>query len=106
MFLFDRQNLYGRYWGALEEIPFLHFEACLYQGIDFCIEQGLAEFDPGTQGEHKLMRGFEPVKSSSWHWIADLRFRNAIEDFLRLEKTGNNQYQERAAEFLPYRKNG
>jgi predicted N-acyltransferase len=104
LFLFDRKNLYGRYWGALKDIRSLHFEACLYQGIEFCIENGIAEFDPGTQGEHKLMRGFEPVMSSSWHWIADTRFRAAIKNFLRSEEESNSAYKERAADFLPYRK--
>jgi predicted N-acyltransferase len=104
LFLFDRQNLYGRYWGALEDIRCLHFEACLYQGIEFCIERGLSEFDPGTQGEHKLMRGFEPFLSSSWHWIADKRFRAAIRDFLQHEDKSNSIYKEKASDFLPYRK--
>ena len=61
LFLFDEQQLYGRYWGALDEVECLHFEACYYQGIEFCIERGLRSFDPGTQGEHKLLRGFEPI---------------------------------------------
>ena len=72
LFLFDSTTLYGRYWGALEEISCLHFEACFYQGIEFCIERGLQGFDPGTQGEHKLMRGFQPVKTASCHWIKDI----------------------------------
>ena len=105
LFLFDQRRLYGRYWGALQDVTCLHFEVCFYQGIEFCIERGLKEFDPGTQGEHKLMRGFEPVKSASYHWIADSRFRVAIADFLRREKIGTNAYQEQAMVFLPYKKN-
>jgi predicted N-acyltransferase len=105
LFLFDHRRLYGRYWGSLQEISCLHFEACFYQGIEFCIERGLQEFDPGTQGEHKLMRGFEPVKSSSYHWIADSRFRAAIADFLQQEKRGMDSYQQQAKGYLPYRKN-
>jgi predicted N-acyltransferase len=104
LFLFDRRRLYGRYWGALQDISCLHFEACFYQGIEFCIENGLQEFDPGTQGEHKLMRGFEPVKSASYHWIADSRFRAAIADFLKLERRSTNEYQQQAETYLPYRK--
>jgi predicted N-acyltransferase len=106
LFLFDERCLYGRYWGALEDISCLHFEACLYQGIEFCIEHGLAEFDPGTQGEHKLLRGFEPVRSASYHWIADSRFRAAIADFLQHEKRGTDSYQEQAETFLPFKKDG
>ncbi len=104
LFLFDQTRLYGRYWGALQDISCLHFEACFYQGIEFCIERGLQEFDPGTQGEHKLMRGFEPVKSVSYHWIADSRFRAAIADFLQQEKRSTDAYQEQARKYLPYKK--
>ena len=104
LFMFDTNRLYGRYWGALEDISCLHFEACFYQGIEFCIENGLQEFDPGTQGEHKLMRGFEPVKSASYHWIADSRFREAIAEFLNHEKRSTDHYQQNAETFLPYRK--
>jgi predicted N-acyltransferase len=104
LFLFDSKRLYGRYWGALQDISCLHFEACFYQGIEFCIERGLKEFDPGTQGEHKLMRGFEPVKSASYHWIADERFRAAIADFLSHEKRSTEKYQQQAESFLPFKK--
>lgn len=104
LFLFDSRRLYGRYWGALQDFSCLHFEACFYQGIEFCIEQGLQEFDPGTQGEHKLMRGFEPVKSASYHWIADKRFRLAIADFLTHEKRSTEQYKVEAETYLPYKR--
>jgi predicted N-acyltransferase len=104
LFLFDSRRLYGRYWGALQDFSCLHFESCFYQGIEFCIENDLQEFDPGTQGEHKLMRGFEPVKSASYHWIADRRFRSAIADFLNHEKRSTDQYKQQAETFLPYRK--
>jgi predicted N-acyltransferase len=104
LFLFDSRRLYGRYWGALEDISCLHFEACYYQGIEFCIENSINEFDPGTQGEHKLLRGFEPVISASYHWIADSRFRSAIAEFLTHEKRGTEQYQRAAELYLPYRK--
>ena len=105
LFLFDSRRLYGRYWGALQDFSCLHFETCFYQGIEFCIERKLQEFDPGTQGEHKLMRGFEPVKSASYHWIADERFRLAISDFLNHEKRSNDQYKLQAETYLPYKKN-
>jgi predicted N-acyltransferase len=104
LFLFDRDCLFGRYWGALLDIPFLHFEACFYQGIEFCIENDIREFDPGTQGEHKLLRGFEPVKTRSLHWIADHRFRDAIATHLADEGKRTEAYGEQASEFLPYKK--
>ena len=104
LFLFDKDTLYGRYWGALQDISCLHFEACFYQGIEFCIERGLQKFDPGTQGVHKLMRGFEPVKTDSYHWVKDVRFRAAIADFLLHEKHGTDSYQEEAEAYLPFRK--
>jgi len=104
LFLFDSRRLYGRYWGALQDVSCLHFEACFYQGIEFCIERELVEFDPGTQGEHKLMRGFEPVRSASYHWIADSRFRAAIAEFLKQERQGTREYQQQAETFLPYKK--
>ena len=106
LFLFDGDTLYGRYWGALQDVSCLHFEACFYQGIEFCIERGLTKFDPGTQGEHKLMRGFEPVHSSSFHWVADARFRSAIADFLGHEKRSTDSYKLQAEDYLPYRKDG
>ena len=105
LFLYDSNRLYGRYWGALQDISCLHFEACFYQGIEFCIEHEIQKFDPGTQGEHKLMRGFEPVKSTSYHWIADTRFRAAIADFLGHEKRHTDEYQQQAETYLPYKKN-
>jgi len=104
LFLFDSHRLYGRYWGALQTFSCLHFETCFYQGIEFCLERGLQEFDPGTQGEHKLMRGFEPVKSASYHWISDKRFRRAIADYLIHEKRSTDQYKQQAETYLPYKK--
>ncbi|NIB39455.1 N-acetyltransferase [Pseudomaricurvus alkylphenolicus] len=101
--LFDENSLYGRYWGCLEEVPGLHFEACYYQGIEFAIEKGLCRFDPGAQGEHKIQRGFEPTLTWSQHWIADPRFSAAIEDFLHRETPGINDYREDCASYLPFR---
>ncbi len=99
----DQSTLYGRHWGALREVDCLHFEACFYQGIEYCIEHGLQRFDPGTQGEHKLLRGFEPVQTTSWHWIADTRFRDAIAHYLEWEKSRNQRYFEAAGAWLPYK---
>jgi predicted N-acyltransferase len=104
LFFYDSERLYGRYWGSLTDIHCLHFEACFYQGIEFCIENKIGEFDPGTQGEHKLLRGFEPVITESYHWISDVRFRDAIAVFLESEKKSTRDYGERAAEFLPFKK--
>lgn len=67
LFIYDKNQLCGRYWGALEDINSLHFECCYYQGIEFCIEQGIPQFNPGTQGEHKILRGFEPIYLSLIH---------------------------------------
>jgi uncharacterized protein len=105
LFFFDDDCLYGRYWGALASFDCLHFEACYYQGIEFAIERGMKRFDPGTQGEHKLVRGFEPVKTYSYHWIADPEFSVAVDDFLTRERQHNDRYQEAAAEHLPFHRN-
>lgn len=105
LFFFDDDCLYGRYWGALSSFDCLHFEACYYQGIEFAIERGIKRFDPGTQGEHKLVRGFEPVKTYSYHWIADPEFSAAVDDFLTRERQHNDRYQEAATEHLPFHRN-
>ena len=78
-------TLYGRYWGADGEFHSLHFEACYYQGIDYCIRHELARFEPGTQGEHKLARGFEPAFTWSAHWLADPALRGAVARYLERE---------------------
>jgi predicted N-acyltransferase len=97
-----RERLYGRYWGALHYEDALHFEACYYQGIEYCIAEGLAEFDPGTQGEHKLARGFEPTFTHSAHWLADPRFRVAIGRYLERERAAVDEYVAAAARHLPF----
>lgn len=99
----DGTTLYGRHWGALESIDCLHFEACFYQGIEYCIRKGLKRFDPGTQGEHKLLRGFEPVQTTSWHYIAQPAFRRAIAQYLEWEKQQSQRYFEAAGTWLPYK---
>lgn len=80
--------LYGRYWGAVREVRFLHFELSYYQAIDAAIELGLSRVEAGAQGGHKLARGYEPVRTTSAHWIADPGFRAAIADFLARERAG------------------
>ena len=96
-------TLFGRYWGCTRELDCLHFEACYYQGIDYCIRRGLARFDPGAQGEHKIQRGFTPIRTVSSHWIADPAFAHAIEDFTRRESSHTEAYIEQAADYLPFR---
>ena len=97
-------TLYGRYWGCEREYDCLHFEACYYQGIEYCIANGLRRFDPGAQGEHKIQRGFRPVPTWSNHWIADPRLSAAVGDFTRSEEQHNDAYLEGAATLLPFRK--
>lgn len=94
--------LYGRYWGAAANFHSLHFETCYYQGIEYCIEQGLKHFEPGTQGEHKVPRGFEPTETWSAHWIADPRFRRAIDHYLNDERASIDQYILQVEEHTPY----
>jgi predicted N-acyltransferase len=96
-------TLYGRYWGCKQEFDCLHFEACYYQGIQYCIEHGLARFDPGAQGEHKIQRGFRPVPTWSNHWIADPKLSAAVGDFTRQEENHSQEYQRQAAQLLPFR---
>ncbi|MEN6669905.1 GNAT family N-acetyltransferase [Psychrobacter sp. B38] len=95
-------TLYGRYWGALGEYDSLHFELCYYQGIEFAIEQGLTYFDPGTQGEHKLIRGFIPTATHSLHRIYDPRFVPAISEFCTQDRLHMAQYRQQAFEALPF----
>jgi len=111
LFLYDNPNsdsgsdtatLYGRYWGALGEYDSLHFELCYYQGLEFAIEQGLTSFDPGTQGEHKLVRGFIPTITHSIHRIYDPRFVPAICDFCTKDRLYMAQYRQQAFAALPF----
>ncbi len=96
-------TLYGRYWGCLKEYDFLHFEACYYRGIEYCIDKGIKRFDPGAQGEHKIQRGFEPTLTHSNHWVAEPGFRDAIGNFCRQECDHVKQYQSQARELLPFK---
>jgi predicted N-acyltransferase len=101
--LFDRDRLYGRYWGAVEEVPCLHFEACYYQPMEFCLERGLSVFEGGAQGEHKLARGFLPVETVSAHWLADRRFHEAVARFLVREEHAVAAYREELAAHSPFK---
>lgn len=99
----DKDTLYGRYWGCIQEFKHLHFETCYYQGIEFCIREGLKRFDPGVQGEHKIQRGFRPVYTYSNHWIAEPEFRAPIQNFLNEELTAIEAYHTNACEYLPFK---
>ena len=103
LFFKDKENLYGRYWGCNEEFDCLHFECCYYQGIDFCIKNNLKRFDPGVQGEHKIKRGFKPIETYSAHWIADEKFKTAIEDFVIREESQIKRYVKEAKKYLPFK---
>ena len=96
-------TLYGRYWGCYEDYHSLHFETCYYQGLDYCIEQGLKRFDSGAQGEHKIARGFEPVTTYSAHWLKDERYVKAIESFLEAERKEVQHYKQVASRYLPFK---
>ncbi len=85
-------TLYGRYWGSHASLPGLHFETCYYQGIDYCLREGLRTFEPGAQGEHKIARGFLPTFVRSRHWIADVRFREALKDWCAEETASVRRY--------------
>ncbi len=104
LYFFDEQTLYGRYWGSVDEFPYLHFELCYYSGIEFAISRGIQRYDAGAQGEHKIVRGFEPVETHSLHWIKHPQFRDAIARFLEREREGINEHILQAQEMLPYRK--
>ena len=96
-------TLYGRYWGAAGDFHSLHFEACYHQGVEYCIAHGLSRFEPGTQGEHKVARGFEPTATHSAHRIADPRFARAIADYLRAEGAAVDEYAAGVRAHVPYR---
>jgi predicted N-acyltransferase len=95
--------LYGRYWGALEPVPLLHFEACYYQSIEYAITQRLARFEGGAQGEHKMFRGLLPVETLSAHWLAHPRFAAAVEDYLAREARGIARYVDELNEHSPFK---
>lgn len=104
LYFFSATTLYGRYWGCTHEFEMLHFEACYYQGIEFCINNKLQKFDAGAQGEHKIQRGFEPITTWSNHWIKDKRFAAAINDYIQRETESNAAYIDDARSYLPFKK--
>jgi uncharacterized protein len=103
IFFVGADALFGRYWGAAADYHSLHFETCYHQGIEFCIERGLGRFEPGTQGEHKVSRGFEPALTWSAHYIADGQFRAAIADYLAREGAAVQAYAHEVQGHVPYR---
>ena len=104
LFVTDGVTLYGRYWGALEHVPLLHFECCYYQAIEFAIRRRLQLFEGGAQGEHKLFRGLLPVETYSAHWLAHPRFARAVETFLEREGAGIDRYVNELCEHSPFKK--
>jgi predicted N-acyltransferase len=104
LFLQGGGRLYGRYWGCVEEIPGLHFEAAYYQGIEHCIENGIEVFESGAQGEHKLSRGFVPTATRSWHWIRHEGFRQAIARHLEQESDWVEDYRDSLQSHVPFRR--
>ena len=98
-----RDTLYGRYWGCTEHHPFLHFELCYYQAIDFAIARGLARVEAGAQGEHKLARGYMPVAVHSLHWIADAGFAEAVARYLEAERAAVDQEIEVLTSYGPFK---
>ena len=102
IFLVGEDALFGRYWGAGGNYQSLHFETCYYHGIEYCIEKKLRRFEPGTQGEHKVPRGFVPTLTSSAHYVADARFASAIRDYAVREARGIEGYAAAINEHVPY----
>lgn len=101
--VFTSRRLYGRYWGALEFVPGLHFETCYYQAIEFCIARGIETFEGGAQGEHKLARGLLPVPMLSAHWLARPEFADAIQRYLARESAGVAEYIDELREHSPFK---
>jgi hypothetical protein len=104
LFLRDESRLYGRYWGATEHIPLLHFECCYYQAIEYAIARRLEVFEGGAQGEHKLFRGLMPVETLSAHWLAHPQFARAVESFLEREGAGIARYVDELCEHSPFKR--
>ena len=99
----DAETLYGRYWGALEHVPLLHFECCYYAPIEFSIAKKIQTFEGGAQGEHKIFRGLMPVETLSAHWLAHPRFARAVEQFLEREGAGIARYVDELRDHSPFR---
>ena len=99
-----KDTLFGRNWGASEHHPFLHFEVCYYQAIDFAIKNGLKTVEAGAQGEHKIARGYLPQKTYSAHWFQNQVFHDAVARYLEDERNAIESYIKNAGEFMPYKK--
>ncbi len=99
----ERRAAWGRYWGCTESVSCLHFEACYYQPLAWCLAQGYLRFEGGAQGEHKMARGLLPVATSSAHWLRDERFAAAVADFLAGEGAGIGQYVDELRERSPFK---
>ena len=98
-----RRHAYGRYWGSVEYVPCLHFEACYYQPLAWCLAQGYTRFEGGAQGEHKMARGLLPVGTQSAHWLAHPQFARAVADFLQREGQGVAGYVNELREHSPFK---
>ncbi len=103
LFFRSATTLYGRYWGSSGDWHSLHFETCYHQGIEYCLTHGLSRFEPGTQGEHKISRGFVPQPTWSAHWLSDARFASAIDRWLDRERDHVERYMDAIGAHVPYR---
>jgi uncharacterized protein len=99
----SKKVAYGRYWGAIARVDSLHFEACYYQPLQWCIEHGFDRFEGGAQGEHKMARGLLPVVTHSAHWLEHPQFADAVNRFLERERNGIGEYVEHLAQRNPFR---
>ena len=104
MNLIGRDALYGRYWGATEQIPMMHFELCYYRAIDWALAHGLTRVEAGAQGEHKIARGYRPVMTHSLHWISDAGFRRAVAEYLEQERAAVGEEIEVLTSMGPFRR--
>ena len=104
--MMDNETLYGRHWGCRRQVPFLHFELCYYQTIEFAIEKKLKKLDAGVQGEHKLARGFQPVALPSSHWIRETDFADAVAAYLEVETRSVEDHIEMLKQHMPYKQAG
>ena len=103
IYFYDDTRLYGRYWGCAVDCPNLHFELCYYQGMEFCIKKQLHVFEAGAQGEHKIARGFRPVKTYSAHQLKDPSFRDAIADYIAVEHAHLDKVMLHLSRRLPFK---
>ena len=99
----DRKTAFGRYWGAVEHVNCLHFDACYYQPLEWCIANGYQRFEGGAQGEHKMARGLLPVQTWSAHWLAHPQFARAVDDFIAREGAGVESYLSELEERRPFK---